>query len=55
MKGERKSIQNIFDPQPQVELCIDSPGERLKIIITDLPTDKVTGEFHFEVHHGGLD
>jgi hypothetical protein len=42
MKGERKSIQNIFDPLPQAGLCIDSPGERLKVIITDLPTDKVT-------------
>ena len=42
MKGERKSIQNIFDPLPQAGLCIDSPGKRLKVIITDLPTDKVT-------------
>jgi hypothetical protein len=42
MNGERKSIQNILDPPPQAELCIDSLGERLKVIITDLPPDKVT-------------
>ena len=42
MKGERKNIQNIFDPSPQEELCIDSPGKRLRVIITDLPRDKVT-------------
>jgi hypothetical protein len=42
MKKERKSIHNIFDLPPQAELCIDSPGERLKVIITDLPPDKVT-------------
>lgn len=42
MEGERKSTQNIFDPPPQAALCIDSLGERLKVIITDLPPDKVT-------------
>jgi hypothetical protein len=35
-------MQNIFGQPPQAELCIDSPGERLRVIITDLPADKVT-------------
>jgi hypothetical protein len=42
MQGDRKSLQNIFDPTPQEKLCTDSPGKRLKVIITDLPRDKVT-------------
>ena len=42
MKRKQKSIQNIFDPPPQAELCTDSPGKRLRVIITDLPRDKVT-------------
>jgi len=42
MQGERKSLQNIFDPTPQEKLCTDSPGKRLGVIITDLPRDKVT-------------
>ncbi len=35
-------MQNIFNPSIQAELSIDSPGDRLKAIITDLPADKVT-------------
>jgi hypothetical protein len=42
MKEEQKSMQNIFHPPPQAGLCIDSLGERLKVIIMDLPPDKVT-------------
>jgi hypothetical protein len=42
MKEKQKSMQNIFHPPPQAGLCIDSLGERLKVIIMDLPPDKVT-------------
>jgi hypothetical protein len=42
MKRDRKSIRDILDSPPRAELCIDSLGEKLKVIITDLPPDKVT-------------
>lgn len=42
MQGEQKSFQNAFDPTPQDNLCTDSLGKRLRVIITDLPRDKVT-------------
>jgi hypothetical protein len=42
MKEERKNVQTFYHPLLQAELCIDSPGERLKVIIAGLPADKVT-------------
>jgi hypothetical protein len=37
-------MQNIFDPPPQTELCINSLKGKLKAISLDLPHDKVTLE-----------
>jgi hypothetical protein len=35
-------MQNIFSPSTQADLSVGSPGARLKVIITNMPDDKVT-------------
>jgi hypothetical protein len=42
MKRERKSFQDVLDLPPKAELCVDSLGEKLEVIITDLPPGRVT-------------
>ena len=42
MKEKQRNVQNVFHPPLQVELCADSLGEKLRLIIADLPPDEVT-------------
>jgi hypothetical protein len=42
MREQRKRIRGTFNPAPQPEFCGNSLRERLRVIIADLPPDKVT-------------